>query len=217
VLLFDLDAKKPSVAQQTSNQPPPGSNRPVPAVNDHTAAGVQGGDTNNGGPGGCRQPSVISPQQQKQVDRLTWQDLDADFCQQNQRQQQKTTSKEAREGTSGLDDSSSDFESPLLLKRSLPQITSLNSAVPPAQQKPVVSATRQAADSGSPDEIAIEDFGSPPLYPEPGKRDGEIKSANDKVITAKESTAGEKKKKVARQKPAENRWGLQVPYAKVLA
>ena len=203
-----LNFQRPPVAGKEKTDRQPGSSgaavgRPVPIVDPagHGGGGgpvaIVGNFSSGGGP--VRQPPTISPQQQKQVDRLTWQDLDADFP-----HHKKTTgnSSDAAAAAAVLDDSS-DFESPLLLKRTLPQMrtTAVVAAIPDSP-------------------AAIEDFSSPPLYPG-NKADSLLKSTSEKVKTKNVVAvdSGEKAKnggtgsgggvKTLKQK-AENRWGLHV-------
>jgi hypothetical protein len=177
-----------------------------------------GGNISNGGnisTGIVRLPGTISPKQQKEVDRRTWQDLDEDFPLQkktttnenvaagNSLQKKKTTT-----ATNDLDDSSSDFESPLLLKRAR------NFGLPPPKTRPFENVPGKSIDPNGV-ETEIEDFGSPPLYP--GKGGTVMASAAVNLPTSVVAEVGEKSKSLKAsssglllKKKAENRWGLQV-------
>ncbi len=166
-----------------------------------------------------RMPGTISPKQQKEVDRQTWHDLDEDFLQQKQAAVRREKYGGSGLGKSGgeakerevveLDDSSSDFESPLLLKRArnfgpLPQ--------------PSASTPKTEIENAV--EAEIEDFDSPPFYPGLGAAATDVRGrsraevniepvaakpstkANSAVIAKTAAVTGLKKK-------AENRWGLQ--------
>jgi hypothetical protein len=180
-----------------------------------------GGNISNGGnissTGIVRLPGTISPKQQKEVDRRTWQDLDEDFP-----LQKKTTTNENAAGSSlqkkktvasehadnDLDDSSSDFESPLLLKRAR------NFGLPPPKTRSSDNVQGKSIDPNAV-ETEIEDFGSPPLYP--GKGGTIMASAAVNLPTSAVAEVGEKSKSLKAsssglllKKKAENRWGLQV-------
>jgi hypothetical protein len=189
----------------------------LPAAGKLSAAG---GNISNGGnisTGIVRLPGSISPKQQKEVDRRTWQDLDEDFP-----LQKKTTTNENVAAGSSLqkkkttaaatseyaekdlnDDSSSDFESPLLLKRAR------NFGLPPPKKRSSENFPGKSTDPNGV-ETEIEDFGSPPLYPGKG-------GAAVSVPTSAVAEVGEKSKSLKAsssglllKKKAENRWGLQV-------
>jgi hypothetical protein len=182
------------------------------------------GNISNGGnisTGIVRLPGTISPKQQKEVDRRTWQDLDEDFPLQKKTttnenvaagsslQKKKTTTAATSEhAEKDLDDSSSDFESPLLLKRAR------NFGLPPPKTRSSENVPGKSTDPNGV-ETEIEDFGSPPLYP--GKGGTIMASAAVNLPTSSVAEVGEKSKSlkasssgVLLKKKAENRWGLQI-------
>jgi hypothetical protein len=181
-----------------------------------------GGNISNGGnisTGIVRLPGTISPKQQKEVDRRTWQDLDEDFPLQKKTttnenvaagsslQKKKTTTATSEHAEKDLDDSSSDFESPLLLKRAR------NFGLPPPKTRSSDNVQGKSTDPNAV-ETEIEDFGSPPLYP--GKGSTIMASAAVNLPTSAVAEVGEKSKSLKAsssglfKKKAENRWGLQI-------
>jgi hypothetical protein len=182
-----------------------------------------GGNISNGGnisTGIVRLPGTISPKQQKEVDRRTWQDLDEDFPLQKKTttnenvaalcslQKKKTTAAATSEhAEKDLDDSSSDFESPLLLKRAR------NFGLPPPKIRSSDNVPGKSADQNAV-ETEIEDFGSPPFYS--GKGGTIMASAAVNLPTSVVAEVGEKSKSLKAsssgllKKKAENRWGLQI-------
>jgi len=182
-----------------------------------------GGNISNSGnistTGIVRLPGTISPKQQKEVDRRTWQDLDEDFPLQKKTttnenvaagcslQKKKTTTATSEHAEKDLDDSSSDFESPLLLKRAR------NFGLPPPKVRSSDNVPGKSTDPNAV-ETEIEDFGSPPLYP--GKGGTIMASAAVNLPTSVVAEVGEKSKSLKAsssgllKKKAENRWGLQI-------
>jgi hypothetical protein len=183
-----------------------------------------GGNISNSGnissTGTVRLPGTISPKQQKEVDRRTWQDLDEDFPLQKKTttnenvaagcslQKKKTTAAATSEhAEKDLDDSSSDFESPLLLKRAR------NFGLPPPKTRSSDNVPGKSIDPNAV-ETEIEDFGSPPLYP--GKGGAIATPAAVDIPTSAVAEVGEKSKSLKAsstgllKKKAENRWGLQI-------